>query len=119
MLHNRLDYIPLAASALSGFLVCLVISMATGRKEAWDSGVYFSVGIPVMCALMFAIGYRFPGRAWRWTLSMAVGQTIAMLSAGNSLSLWPLSLLAMTVLSMPQLLAGSIAGKLALKKSQV
>jgi hypothetical protein len=118
MLHDRRAYIPIAASAWSGFLVCLVISIATGRKEAWDSPVYFSVGIPVMCALMVAIGFRFPDRAWRWTLSMAVGQTVAMLSAGNSLSLWPLSLVAMTVLSVPQLVAGSIASKLALKNSK-
>ena len=118
MLHGRHDYIPFAVSALGGFLVCLVMSMATGRKEAWDSGVYFSVGIPVMCALMFAISHRFPDRAWRWTLSMAVGQAIAMLSAGNSLSLWPLSLVAMTVLSVPQFLAGSIASTLARKNSR-
>lgn len=117
MLHDRHDAIPFAASISGGFLVCLVVSMVTGRKEAWDSPVYFSVGIPVMCVLMFAIGYGFPGRAWRWTLSMAVGQTVAMLSAGNSLSLWPLSLVAMTVLSVPQLVAGSIASKLALKNS--
>ncbi|MGE3152851.1 MAG: hypothetical protein AB7G48_04850 [Nitrospiraceae bacterium] len=61
--------IPLVVSALAGLLVCLVISIVTGRKEAWDSEVYFSVGIPIMCALIFAIGYRFPERAWRWTLS--------------------------------------------------
>jgi O-antigen/teichoic acid export membrane protein len=61
------NYLPIAASALSGFLVCLAISMATGRKEAWDAGVYFSLGIPAMCAVMFAIGYRFPKRTWRWT----------------------------------------------------
>jgi hypothetical protein len=118
MLHERRDYVPFAVSTLSGFLVCLIISMTTGRKEAWDSPVYFSVGIPVMCALMVGIGFRFPDRTWRWTLSMAVGQTVAMLSAGNSLSLWPLSLVAMTVLSVPQLVAGSIASKLAQRKSK-
>lgn len=97
-------------------MVCLVISVATGRKEAWDSNAYFSVGIPVMCALIFAIGYRFPERVWRWTLCMAVGQALAMLLAGNSLSLWPLSLVAMTMLSLPQFVVGSVASKLATRK---
>ncbi|MBX3302602.1 MAG: hypothetical protein KF693_10340 [Nitrospira sp.] len=105
--------LPFAVSAAAGLAVCLAISLATDRKEAWDSGVYFSVGIPVMCAVIFAIGYRFPHRPWRWAMSMAVGQTIAMLFAGNSLSLWPLSLVAMAVLSVPQFVAGLVASKLA------
>ncbi|HSE60476.1 MAG TPA: hypothetical protein VLA99_17375 [Nitrospiraceae bacterium] len=110
-------YAPFAASAAAGLVVCLAISLVTGRKEAWDSEVYFSMGIPIMCVLIFAIGYRFPERTWRWTLSMAVGQAIAMLSAGNSLSLWPLSLMAMTVLSVPQFVVGSVASRLATCKA--
>jgi hypothetical protein len=100
-------------------VVCLAITTATGRKEAWDSGAYFSVGIPIMCALIFAISYLFPARAWRWTLSMAVGQSIAILSGGGSLSLWPLSIVAMAVLSVPQLVVGFVATKLAKEKSRV
>ena len=61
MLQSRRGYIPFAASALGGFLVCLVISMATGRREAWDSPAYISVGIPVMCALVCAIRLSFSG----------------------------------------------------------
>ncbi|CAI4033097.1 hypothetical protein DNFV4_03530 [Nitrospira tepida] len=116
--NRRHRYIPFISSAAAGLLVCLVISLVTGRKEAWDSEIYFSVGIPVMCGLIFALGYRFPERAWRWTLSMAVGQAIAMLSAGNSLSLWPLSIVAMTVLSVPQFVVGSVASRLATRKAR-
>lgn len=116
--HRSRRYIPLVTSSLAGLLVCLAISLGTGRKEAWDSEVYFSVGIPVMCVLIFAIGYRFPDRAWRWTLSMAVGQAVAMLSSGNSLSLWPLSLVAMTVLSVPQFVVGLVASRLATRKAR-
>ena len=49
-------------------------------------------------------------------VSMAVGQASAMLSAGNSLSLWPLSLIAMAVLSVPQFVVGSVASRLAIRK---
>jgi len=111
--HQSHNAVPFAGSMLGGFLVCLIISIATGRKEAWDAGAYFSLGIPVMCAVIFGIAYRFPNRAWRWTLSMAVGQAAAIASAGNSLSLWPFSILAMTILSLPQLVAGWLASKLA------
>lgn len=114
--HN--EYAPFVLAALAGLAVCLAITFATGRKEAWDSEVYFSVGIPVLCATIFAIGYRFPERPWRWTMSMAAGQTVAMLSAGNSLSLWPLSVVAMTILSVPQFIAGSLASQLATRRSR-
>lgn len=107
------EYLPYTAAALSGFVVCLAIALATGRREAWDSAVYFAVGVPIMCVLIFAISYLFPRRAWRWTLSMAVGQSVAMLLGGGSLSLWPLSIIAMVVLSIPQLVTGFVASALA------
>lgn len=111
-------WFPFAVSALAGLVVCLAIVMATGRSEAWDSPVYFSVGIPVMCLSVFAVSYLFPVRAWRWTVSMAFGQSVAMLLGGNSLSLWPLAIVAMTILSVPQLAAGFVASRLARRRGE-
>ena len=112
LVTERAEYGAYAASALCGLGVCLAISLATGRKEAWDSSLYFCAGIPVMVLLVFAISYFFPRSAWRWTVSMAVGQSVAMLFSGNSLSLWPLSIIAMTIYSLPQFAAGYVAGRL-------
>lgn len=117
MTRRAPEYVPFGVSALGGLLVCLAVSMVTGRREAWDSGAYFSVGIPIMCAVIFVIAYRFPDRPWRWAMSMAAGQALALAMAGNSLSLWPLSLVAMTILSVPQFIVGSWAGKLAIRKN--
>jgi hypothetical protein len=110
------QYVPYIVSALSGLGVCLAISIITGRKEAWDSGVYFSVGIPIMCALIFAISYFFPIHTWRWTLSMAVGQSLAIASGGGSLNLLPLSIVAMTIVSIPQFVTGFVASLLSARK---
>ena len=96
------DPIAFARAALAGFAVCLTIMLATGRKEAWDSGLYFTVGIPIMCAIAFGLGWKFPVKAWRWALGIAIGQSVAMLLGGGSLSLWPLAIVAMTILSLPQ-----------------
>jgi len=111
------EWMPYAASALCGLTVCLAISQATGRKEAWDSQLYFSIGMPVMVLAIFALSYLFPQRAWRWTLAMAVGQSIAMLLGGNSLSLWPLAIVAMLFFSLPQFAAGFAASWLARRKA--
>jgi hypothetical protein len=107
------EHLAYAISAVLGLAVCLAISYATGRKEAWDSSLYFSVGLPIMVLAIFAISYLFPRQAWRWTLSMALGQSVAMLLGGNSLSLWPLAILAMLIFSLPQFAAGFAASWLA------
>lgn len=100
------DYFPYAASALAGFVVCVALTMTSGGREAIDTAAYFPVGVPLMVATIFAISYLFPTRPWRWTLSMAAGQMLAMLLAGSSLNLWPLAIIAMLVYSIPQFLAG-------------
>jgi hypothetical protein len=117
MTESSNEYFPYATAALSGLVVSLAITITTGRREAWDSGVYFVVGIPLMCVLIFAISYLFPIRAWRWTLSMAVGQWVAIAFGGGSLSLWPLSIISIGALSLPQLVVGSVASTLAKRKA--
>jgi hypothetical protein len=109
-------YVPYLSSVLSGLGVCVAITIITGRKEAWDSSVYFFVGVPIMCALIFVISYLFPTRAWRWTLSMAVGQSLVIASGGGSSNLWPLSIVAMTVVSIPQFVTGFLASLLSARK---
>ena len=60
----------------------------------------------------------------RWTLcgaslaalSMAVGQSIALLMGGGSLSLWPLAIVAMTIVSLPQLAAAVVGSKVSPRK---
>jgi len=105
-------WLPWGLAAGGGFAVCFAIAQATGRREAWDAAEYFSIGIPLMCAIVFALGWRWPRHAWRLTLAMAVGQAAALAVGGNSLSLWPLAIIAMTVVSVPQFIAGLIAARL-------
>ena len=105
------DSIAVALSAITGFAVCLAITLATGKKEAWDSGLYFTIGIPIMCVIAFGLGWKFPQRVWRWALCIAIGQSVAMLLGGGSLSLWPLAIIAMTILSLPQLAAALLGSK--------
>jgi hypothetical protein len=101
---------PYALSALAGFGVCFAVTLLTGRKEAWDSALYFTVGIPLMCVIVYAISHAFPVRPWRWALSMAMGQAIAMMLGGGSFNLWPLAIVAMTVVSIPQFACAIVAG---------
>lgn len=104
--------VPYTLSLVCGLGACLAIMAVSGRKEAWDSTLYFVVGIPVMCVAAFALAYAWPLKAWRWVLGMAVGQSIAMLMGGGSLSLWPLAIVGMAVLSLPQFGAALLGARL-------
>jgi hypothetical protein len=117
MNHDQQDWIPYGAAVITGFVVCMVITLATGRKEAWDTVVYFAAGIPIMCVVACALGYFFPENAWRWGVSMALGQLIAIVVGGGSLSLWPIAIVAMIVVSLPQLAVAIVAGGIALRKN--
>ncbi len=112
--HNALPY---AVSFIAGLAICLLITVTSGRKEAWDASEYFTIGIPVMCLVIFVISYKFPQRAWRWALSMAVGQSAAMVLGGGSASLWPLAIIAMTVVSLPQFIVAKVASGIAQKRT--
>lgn len=101
-----------AVAIAAGFGICLAIALISGRREPWDSGLYFVVGIPLMCLVVAWLAHQYPIRAWRWTLSMALGQSLALALGGGSLTLWPLALVAMVVVSIPQFLAGFIASRM-------
>lgn len=111
------NLLPYALSFIAGLAICLFITLTSGRKEAWDAPLYFTIGIPVMCLVIFAISYQFPQRAWRWALSMAIGQSVAMVLGGGSASLWPLAIIAMTVVSLPQFIAARVASGIAQKRT--
>jgi hypothetical protein len=109
------NVLPYAISFITGLAICLAITVISGRKEAWDAPIYFTIGIPAMCLVIFALSYWFPQRAWRWALSMAIGQSLAMVLGEGSASLWPLAIIAMTVVSLPQFITAMIAGRIAKK----
>jgi hypothetical protein len=54
------------------------IARSTGQLEAWDSNIYFVVGLPLLVVLVFALGYFAPQGAWRWAVAAGVGQVAAM-----------------------------------------
>ncbi len=102
--------VPLALAFFAGIVIPLTIALITGIGEPWDSEYYFTVGIPLMCLAIGVISYRHPARVWRWPLIMVLGQTLAMLSGGGSLNLWPFTLVAMIMVSLPQFLVALIVG---------
>jgi hypothetical protein len=50
----------LLVAAGGGALIWALIVAVTGKREAWDSSLYFSVGVPLVCVLAATLGFVEP-----------------------------------------------------------
>jgi hypothetical protein len=78
------------------------VTLASGRREAWDAGVYWTTGLPLAALGAAAIGYLSRGRAWLATVLIVPAQVASMMYRGGGAgSLWPLTLAVSFILSLP------------------
>lgn len=95
-------------AAVSGILVWGLVSLGTGRREAWDSEVYFQIGLPALCIVSAVLGYLEPDRPWRWgavPLAAQAGWMFATQGIGN---LWPLGLIVSGLFAVPPMLTARL-----------
>jgi hypothetical protein len=95
-------------AAASGVLTWVLVSAISGRVEAWDSGLYFSIGMPVVCIVSLVLGFLEPRRAWRWGAVPLLGQFLWMLLTQGPGNLLPLGIVVFVVLSAPAIVAARI-----------
>jgi hypothetical protein len=77
------------------------IAYAGHRREAWDSPLFWSAGMPVAVLVSAAIGYLTKGNGWLAPGLILPGFVMAMSYRGGDLGLWPLTIAASFVLSLP------------------
>lgn len=95
-----------ALAMIAGVLLWLVTSMVSGRGEAWDSSLYWSLAYPLAILFSGLLGYRAPRRPWRWALAVMLVQPVVMvLTSPASASMLPLGLVLFLVLSLPAIAA--------------
>jgi hypothetical protein len=103
---------------LGGAIVWLAIVGASGKREAWDSDLYFSAGIPAACLLAFFLGYFRPQSTWRWGVLPFAGQFVAMVVSGGFGNLAPLGLVLFGVLSLPAVAAARFGAFIASRSAK-
>jgi hypothetical protein len=126
-LHNFLralrsgeNPVHLAAGA-AGFMIATGVALASGQSlisevtVAWASPLYFIFGWPLMCLVIYVMARAYPVRAWRWTLSMMLGQVFSSIFFGAGAML-PIAMVYVTLLSVPQFYVGSLGSKAGLKR---
>ncbi len=92
---NSLRAIAAAAiSVAAGFLGWAVFSFLTPSREAWDTGAWWLVALPVFAALSGIFGYLVPRRVWRWPAWITIGEIGGILlirRADAGFTLFPLA----------------------------
>jgi len=94
--------ISLPIAILTGIGLELGIYAISGRREAWDSPVFWTVGLPVALIIALGIGLLSDRRAWLATIAIAPSQLATMMvRSGEVGNLWPLALILSSLLSAP------------------
>jgi hypothetical protein len=76
---------------LTGVTLELSIHALAGRREAWDSAQFWTVGLPAALVVPLAIGFVSRGCNWIWTSLMhlspaALDAAIRLLESGTQTS---------------------------------
>jgi hypothetical protein len=88
-------------AAVAGVAVELLVSFASGRREAWDSPAYWMVGYPALILASAALGALWPSGAWKLGFVAPIAQILTMMLRTGAGSLWPLGLIFGAVLGVP------------------
>lgn len=87
------DRVAYAVTAAAGALGWIVISLATGRREAWDDEVYFGLFLPLIATIIAWVAFLAPSRAWRWAFVPFVAQALVAFVRNPAGNLMPLGLI--------------------------
>lgn len=94
-----------------GALLWILAAAIGGRREAWDSSVYWTVAYPLGIALAGWLGYSYPARTWRWGLAVMLAQAVVLVFSGSDFGLLPLGLVAFSILALPAIGAAALMAR--------
>lgn len=109
----------LVIAALAGAALWLATSSLSGRHEAWDAPMYWSVTYPAAILGSGILGYLSVDQAWRWGLIIMLAQAVTMALVSSDFSLLPLGLIMFAVLAVPPMLVARFAAGLRRRSSSV
>ena len=98
-MNKRNGYLISAALAAGGLAVWVLITSLTGRREAWDSPVFWWFGVPAMLALNAAAGFMEPERiVMKGLVSVALQPAAMAVKTGEIGSMFPFGLIVFAAL---------------------
>ena len=85
-------------AAVAGAVGWLAISATSGRREAWDSELYFGLFLPGIAILVTWLGFLSPRGAWRWAFVPFASQAVVAFIQNPTADLLPLGLIVFAIL---------------------
>jgi hypothetical protein len=101
-----------AVAIVGGAILWLGVTLISGKREAWDSSLYWAAAYPLAIVLAGGLGYWFPERPWRWGLTVMLVQAVVLVLASSSFGLLPLGLILFSVLAIPPIGLAQLAAKM-------
>jgi hypothetical protein len=87
---------PLWASLVTvgvGAATWIFVALAGGRREAWDSELYFVFVLPMIALMAGIVSYKVPTRTWRWAMFPFAAQALVMIVQEPAGNLLPIGLI--------------------------
>lgn len=107
---------PYAAAIFGGAVLWIGAAIASGKTEAWDSGLYWAVAYPLTILLAAILAYAFPVRPWRWALAAMLVQAVVLAVTAEGFGMLPIGLILFGILSLPAVAAAQLVGWLSRRK---
>ena len=98
-------------AATLGLTLWSATSWVGMRPEPWDNPLFWSVAYPTSLLASLGLGILFPDRPWRWAAALIFAQLPVLLLAGSGLTLLPLGMVALGVLTLPAALIATIGAR--------
>lgn len=70
-----------------------MVAKLGGRREAWDSELYWSMFMPALAIVIAGVSWFIPVRPWRWAFLPFLGQAAAAFIQNPTANLLPLGLI--------------------------
>src|SRR5262245_19805513 len=93
----------------TGIALELGVHALSGRREAWDSAAYWTIGLPIVVLVSAGFGFLSRERDWLGTVVIVPSQVLTMLVRNAEIGgLWPLTIVLSSILSTPFVVAAFI-----------
>jgi len=104
--------VTIAVAVATGVLLELGIHALSGRREAWDSPQFWTIGLPGALVVSALLGFLARRKDWLWSFAIVPAQvTTMMVRSGEVGGLWPLAAALSAILSSPFVAVAFIASR--------
>ncbi|MBA5872567.1 MAG: hypothetical protein GDA68_21630 [Nitrospira sp. CR2.1] len=104
------------AAMTGGIVVRVLVSVVSHTREAWDSDLYFTFGLPAFCAPSAMLGYLEPDKSWRWGAVPLAGEMVCTLLTQGPGNLFPLGIVMFGIIALPSIGTAQLGALLGRKR---